>query len=61
MPIRLDTVLRKVEQMPNKVDSDLLKSLIRIIQTLIGAEIPHHQAVVIVEEALLLLLLDLNR
>ena len=25
MPIRLDTVLRKVEQMPNKVNSDLLK------------------------------------
>jgi hypothetical protein len=25
MPIRLDTVLRKVEQMPNKVDSELLK------------------------------------
>jgi hypothetical protein len=25
MPIRLDTGLRKVEQMPNKVNSDLLK------------------------------------
>jgi hypothetical protein len=25
MPIRLDTVLRKVEHMPNKVNSDLLK------------------------------------
>jgi hypothetical protein len=25
MPIRLDTVLRKVKQMPNKVNSDLLK------------------------------------
>jgi integrase/recombinase XerD len=25
MPIRLDTVLRKVEQMPNKVNSDLLR------------------------------------
>jgi hypothetical protein len=25
MPIGLDTVLRKVEQMPNKVNSDLLK------------------------------------
>ena len=25
MPIRLDTVLRKVEQMPNKVNSELLK------------------------------------
>jgi hypothetical protein len=25
MPIRLDTVLRKVEQMPNKVNSGLLK------------------------------------
>ena len=25
MPIRLDTVLRKVEQMPNRVNSDLLK------------------------------------
>ena len=25
MPIRLDTVLTKVEQMPNKVNSDLLK------------------------------------
>jgi hypothetical protein len=24
MPIRLDTVLRKVEQMPNKVNSNLL-------------------------------------
>jgi hypothetical protein len=25
MPVRLDTTLRKVEQMPNKVNSDLLK------------------------------------
>ena len=25
MPIRLDTVLRKVEQMPNEVNCDLLK------------------------------------
>jgi hypothetical protein len=25
MPIRLDTIFRKVEQMPNKVNSDLLK------------------------------------
>jgi hypothetical protein len=25
MPIRLDTVLRKVEKMPNRVNSDLLK------------------------------------
>ncbi|MGH9988968.1 MAG: hypothetical protein ACREAS_00875 [Nitrososphaera sp.] len=25
MPIRLDTILRKVEQMPNNVNSDLLK------------------------------------
>ncbi len=25
MPIRLETVLRKVEQMPNKVNSELLK------------------------------------
>jgi hypothetical protein len=25
MPIRLDSVLRKVEQMPNKVNSELLK------------------------------------
>ncbi len=25
MPIRLDTVLRKVEQMPNKVNSELLQ------------------------------------
>ena len=25
MPIQLDTVLRKIEQMPNKLNSDLLK------------------------------------
>jgi hypothetical protein len=25
MPIRLDTVLRKVERMPNRINSDLLK------------------------------------
>jgi hypothetical protein len=28
MPIRLDTVLRKVEQMPNKVNSDLMKEIL---------------------------------
>jgi len=34
MPIRLDTVLRKVEQMPNKVNSDLLKEISQVWKTM---------------------------
>ena len=32
MTIRLDTVLRKVEQMPNKVNSDLLKEFYKYMK-----------------------------
>jgi hypothetical protein len=32
MPIRLDTVLGKVEQMPNKVNSDLLKEFYQLMK-----------------------------
>jgi hypothetical protein len=32
MPIRLDTVLRKVEQIPNKVNSDLLKEFYQLMK-----------------------------
>jgi hypothetical protein len=32
MPIRLDTVLGKVEQMPNKINSDLLKDFYQYVE-----------------------------